>query len=122
VDRVAREGREVWAKRVARWQDSGLTAKEFAVEVGVNPHTLAHWGWRLGGEASRRRNGTPKRAAEWIEVSSGGAGNEAGRSPATGRELTSGFELALAGGRTLRVPIDFNAEALIRLLAVLDAL
>jgi hypothetical protein len=31
------------------------------------------------------------------------------------------FELVLAGGRRLRISIDFHAEALTRLLAVLDA-
>jgi DNA-binding transcriptional regulator YiaG len=44
---MAREPREVWEKRVARWRESGLKAKEFACEVGVNANTLAHWAWRL---------------------------------------------------------------------------
>jgi hypothetical protein len=39
---MAREKREVWAKRVQRWADSRLTAKEFASETGVNENTLAH--------------------------------------------------------------------------------
>ena len=34
-----RTSREVWAKRVQRWQDSDLTAAEFAAEIGVNPKT-----------------------------------------------------------------------------------
>jgi hypothetical protein len=31
--------------------ESGLTAKEFAREIGVNVHTLAGWKWRLTREA-----------------------------------------------------------------------
>jgi hypothetical protein len=37
----------VWAKRVERWIDSGLTAKEFAAEAGLKPSTLSYWKWRL---------------------------------------------------------------------------
>ncbi len=37
-----RESRETWAKRVERWRDSGLTAKEFAAEMGINEQ-LAMW-------------------------------------------------------------------------------
>ena len=44
---MERQSREVWVKRVERWQDSGLTAKEFATEIGVNYHTLQHWKYRL---------------------------------------------------------------------------
>jgi hypothetical protein len=36
-----------WAKRVERWQDSGLTAKEFAAELNVNAGTLAYWKYKL---------------------------------------------------------------------------
>ncbi len=32
--------REQWAKRVERWKDSGLTAKEFAAETGINAQSL----------------------------------------------------------------------------------
>ena len=114
---AGREGREVWSKRVARWRESELTAKEFAAETGVNRHTLTHWAWRLGGQgrgrgaaAKRpRAAGTPK----WIEVIGTG-------STSTGT-ADSGFEIGLASGRTVRVPTEFDAEALGRLLAVVDA-
>jgi len=41
------ERREVWMQRVQRLADSGLTTREFAREIGVNPHTFAGWKWRL---------------------------------------------------------------------------
>lgn len=42
-----RESREVWAKRVERWKDSGLVCAEFCSEIDVNPRTLLYWAWRL---------------------------------------------------------------------------
>ena len=47
---MARASRADWAKRVERWKDSGLTAKEFAAETGLNASTLSYWKWRLGVE------------------------------------------------------------------------
>ena len=38
---------ETWAKRVERWRDSGLSAKEFAAETGINPRSLSWWRWHL---------------------------------------------------------------------------
>ena len=37
-----RTSRETWAKRVERWKDGGLRAKEYAAEVGISePWTAA---------------------------------------------------------------------------------
>ncbi|WP_444547639.1 IS66 family insertion sequence element accessory protein TnpA [Sorangium atrum] len=43
----SRVPREEWRKRVERWRDSGLTAAEFAGELGINPRTLMYWKWLL---------------------------------------------------------------------------
>src|SRR5688572_26008994 len=45
---MERATNEVWAKRVQRWKESGLTAKEFGAETGIHPGTLSYWKWRLG--------------------------------------------------------------------------
>lgn len=56
--------RETWAKRVERWKDSGLSAKEFAAEVGINARSLSWWRWQLSktdpapARRRRRRSGT----------------------------------------------------------------
>ena len=56
--------REQWAKRVERWKDSGLSAKEFAAETGINAQSLSWWRWQLSkGDAApepqrRRRSRT----------------------------------------------------------------
>src|SRR5579863_3469069 len=75
--------REQWAKRVERWKDSGLSAKQFATETGINARSLTWWRWHLAkGEARpklqrRRRSstesvviaGTPTRSMmKFVEV------------------------------------------------------
>ena len=42
---------KTWAKRVAAWRGSSLTAGEFATKVGVSPRTLRYWAWRLERES-----------------------------------------------------------------------
>lgn len=39
--------RAVWAKRVERWQDCGLSSAEFAAEIGVSAHALRWWKYTL---------------------------------------------------------------------------
>jgi len=70
---MEREGQEVWAKRVARWRDSELTANEFAREIGVNANTFKHWAWKLGAAAganrrSRQQRPRGERSASFVEV------------------------------------------------------
>lgn len=61
---MSRTAAEQWAKRVERWKDSGLTAKEFAAEAGLNASTLTYWRWKLAaavrsGDEPARGNGQP---------------------------------------------------------------
>src|SRR5688572_27597837 len=57
----SRVAREEWAKRVERWCESGLTAAEFAAELGINARTLTYWKWVLGRKHGAR-NGPGRRA------------------------------------------------------------
>lgn len=116
---MARNVRAVWAKRVERWIDSGLTAHEFATEVGVNENTLSHWKWRLSKEAGSKKPQRRRPARElpadettqmdFVEVAS----------PLLQTE--SRFELELQGGRRLLVPPHFDPDALGKLIDVLEA-
>jgi hypothetical protein len=124
---MAREKREVWAKRVERLADSGLTAKEFAAEIGVNVNTLSGWRWRLGGGGEARR---PVRSVPaFLEVIAGPeAGSESAVSPvakqpptATPADVAEPLELILRGGHHVRVPVHFDAAALRRLVDALEA-
>lgn len=128
----SRVPREEWRKRVERWRDSGLTAAEFAGELGINPRTLMYWKWLLARDDNAsapapegRQAPTPKRArasklaepAAAVPVAGDRAGLiEIQSAPADGR-----FELELGRGRRLRVPASFDPDGLRRLLDVLEA-
>jgi hypothetical protein len=58
---MSRSTHEEWAARVARWKDSGLTAKDFASEVGVSARSLVWWRWRLSKGAEWEARTRPQR-------------------------------------------------------------
>jgi transposase len=108
-----RVSREEWAKRVERWKDSGLTAKEFGSEIGVNQRSLVFWKWQLG-KAVAKAPKTPSapvtsRATTTLPLVE-----------LTSATTSSHFELELAGGRRLTIPSAFDAVALHRLISVLE--
>jgi hypothetical protein len=109
-----RSSRNEWRKRVDRWKDSGLTAKEFAAETGINAGTLQFWKYKLrkGEPVSARRSATEAKdpiLSSIVEVQ-----------PEVGPEEMR-FEIDLANGRRLRVPAAYEASALKALLAILEA-
>jgi hypothetical protein len=99
-----RESREQWRERVAQWRASGLTASEFASRNKLKVHTLRHWGWKLGRETGDVTS--LARVPALIEVHARAATDDR-------------FEIEL-GGRRVRVPPSFDADALRRLLAALE--
>ena len=112
-----RTSREEWAKRVERWGDSGLTAKEYAAEIGIKAHTLSWWKWRLssGAPALKRRRRT-RRAPT----------TGAGATPLTFVEMATALapeplEIVLPSRVRIRVPSAFDGSTLARLLDVLEA-
>jgi transposase len=108
--------REEWSKRIERWKDSGLSAKEFASETGINARSLSWWQWQLGTNAKeptlacprRRRRRSPKDAPPmtFVEVSAPAA--------------SAALEVVLRSGRSIRVPTGFDEPTLERLLVVLE--
>ena len=110
-----RTSRETWAKRVERWRDSGLSAKEYAAEVGVNAHSLSWWKWRLSSGAttqgrvrSRRSRALPPTTTPltFVEMMTAAA-----------RES---LEVVLPSNIRIIVPSTFDAPTLGRLLDVLE--
>ena len=113
------EVRRIWKQRVAEWQRSGLTAAEFAAKSGdFRPQTLKYWKWRLG-SGSRKPAQTSlsvdaaPRPVTFVEI----AKPISSTSPA---KTTAGFELELGRFR-VRIAADFDADALRRLVSVLEA-
>lgn len=108
-----RVSRAEWQKRIERWKDSGLSAEQFAAELGINAGTLRHWKYALR-KTERERDvatapGLPVQAADLIEVR-----------PTVVASAVYELELELGGSRRLRIPAQFDAEALARLLSVLE--
>jgi hypothetical protein len=111
---MERASRETWAKRVERWRDSGLTAKEYASELGIKAHSLSWWKWRLSSETRAPREARARSAKK--APTSG---------PLTFIEMTppvasEPLEVVLPSSLRIRVPAAFDAATLGRLLDVLE--
>lgn len=113
---MAKTSRDVWAKRVERWQDSKLTAKEFAEEIGVNPRTLSHWKWMLGRQSQSAAKRTKKKSKRRKQVPT-----------TTFREInvtplvaTAAIEVVLDERKVVRVAGAFDEEVLRRVLDVVE--
>ena len=116
---MARETRAAWARRVERWQRSGLTADRFAEQEGVNARTLAFWRWRLKrdgapGAATRAARGGAKRVA-FVEL----VASRPAVSP--GETRSTAIEVVLPVGYRVRVAGGFERSTLVELLDVLEA-
>ena len=114
MDKRERTSRAEWQKRIERWNDSGLSAEQFAAELGINAGTLRHWKYFLGkqGRRSVSASAPMASASALVEVRASGV--------ATAAVSPLPFELELGADRKLRIPPQFDAVALERLLAVLE--
>lgn len=94
-----------WAKRVARYERSGVSIRTFAAREGLKAGSLSYWKWRLAHGKRTRAAVAPLRFVELPVLTA----------PAASR-----FEVVLATGRTVRVPSGFEAGELARLVGVLE--
>jgi hypothetical protein len=111
---MGRTPREGWIERVERWRDSGLGAKEFAEQAGVDSDRLRHWKWRLAKEGVGAKTGS----AESSAVSAPLAFVELTPTPLPNHRDDEGIEILAPSGFRVRVPQRFDAETLRRVLAV----
>ena len=91
-----------WRDHVAGWRRSGLTARDYCRQHGLNRGTLGYWASRL------RRGEAPAPTFLPVEVA------------ATAEDPTgdAGIVLELESGLRLRMTRDFDAGTLARVLAV----
>ena len=107
------EARAHYARLLDEQETSGLTVVSFAAERGLSAATLYMWRRRLG-----RSAGPTRRVADReenlgfvsVEVLGSGEGNSA---------ASKGYELELVDGRRLRIPSDYDREALSTLMSIL---
>lgn len=135
---------ETWAKRVERWKDSGLTASEFAREIGVSARSLTWWSWRLQAEANgyqarkRQQAATPEQRVASKESADQGSTQERIAIPKRRRPRENNtrssmtfvempglipndrLEIILPSSVRIAVQRNFDAATLERLLEVLD--
>jgi len=98
-------GREEWRRLVDDWKASGASARRFARLVGVSAATLYRWRGSLTKSAKKPGSAA---LAKIVEVR------------ATQVMSVDHFEVQLACGRRVGVPMSFDCEALGRLLRVLE--
>jgi transposase len=105
----------VWIKRVERWRDSGLSAKEFAAQAGVDWDRLRHWKWRLAKEGVEAKTAP----AESSVVSAPLAFVEVTPTPLPNHQGDEGIEILAPSGFRIRVTERFDADTLRRVLAAM---
>ena len=122
---MSRADRDEWAKRVQRWMDSGLTAREFANEVGLKPASLSFWKWRLKKDEAhaakpakrsqlvQRKSAPPARFVELTAPN---------RGPVASVVATSACVELVTGAWTVRVPNGVDDVTLRRVLTVVREL
>lgn len=121
-----------WAKRVERWKESGLTAKEFAAQSRCKASMLSYWQWKLraldraGRDPSKQ---TAKPASGRRRVGGSTTSEAAVAEPMQFVELPAALvpsstpcvELVLAGSTRVRVPVGFDEATLLRVLRAVEA-
>ena len=96
-----RNRREEMARLLQQRERHGLTYRELSERCGVPAHTLSWWSWKLRREAED--------LPAFVEVK------------LASDDRCPGFEIEAPSGHLLRVPPNFDAAALLRLLEVLSS-
>ncbi len=113
---------QYWRQVLQAWQDSGLSVRAFCAQQGVNEPSFYCWRRNLrpadtAAGATSGASATPALPPDRDALPSFAPVRLVGdAAPATAAPL----ELALSGGRLLRVPVGFDAATLRQLLAVLE--
>lgn len=114
--------REKWAKRVERWRDSGLSAKEFAAKTGLNARSLVWWRWEFSKSdaAPKQRRRRRSREAAAVAITKSPAQPTIKFVELMAPVSRDGLELILSSTVRVCVRPGFDAATLSRLLDVLE--
>jgi transposase-like protein len=105
------------AKWVARWKDSGLTAKEFATEAGLNASTLYNWSAQLSAAARKHSAHRGETAAQSLLCAT--PSPHIIELPVAAVASTTAIIELLLGEVRVRVPPGVDEETLTRVLRAL---
>ena len=110
---MKREGHAIWEKRVEGLAGSGRSCREYAQQIGVNPHTLAGWRWKL----RRRAGAAPTLARARVAGPREGDFVEVTRQVAAALVAETGVIEVELGGAVVRVRGGVDGEVLARVLS-----
>jgi hypothetical protein len=117
---------QYWRTQSEAWSSSGLTQAAFCGERSLSLAAFRWWRWKLKREGSANGASTAPREARdqamrLVPVRVVDSPSRTGLSSPPSADAGSSFEVLLASGTTVRVPKDFDAAALSRLLCTLEA-
>jgi hypothetical protein len=118
IARAAVSRRE-WRKRVARWKESGLTAKEFGADAGINPAMLYFWNYKL--KYGDRLDKPPKPGTQSDAIVASLVEVPVPSAAAVPDVSDRRFEVEMSNGRRVRMAAGFDPEALRVLLAIVES-
>ena len=112
---------EYWRELIEEWSASGLTQGDFCEEQGVSVASLRWWKWELNRREKTGKPTQPMKPKKPMKVAAttGLLPVRIVSSPTSSRD--SCFEVVLTSGARIRVPRDFDPDALGRLITVVEA-
>lgn len=116
---------EYWRDQSEEWELSGVTQAEFCEERGLSLPAFRWWRWKLKQENRGSTNSlAPEQGSGMrlvpVRIVDPDEGSPTPLSCSTTVRPASSFEVLLESGTCIRVPGDFDAEALSRLLRTLE--
>jgi hypothetical protein len=117
---------EYWRDRSEDWESSGQTQADFCAERGLSLPAFRWWRWKLKQEGSGSTSSLVREEGNGMRLVPVRVVDAKAQSPTPVSSSVSGppasaFEVLLESGTCIRVPGDFDAEALSRLLRTLEA-
>ncbi len=117
---------EYWRDRSEDWESSGQTQADFCAERGLSLPAFRWWRWKLKQEDSGSTNSLAPEEGSGMRLVPVRIVDAEAQSPtplpcSVSAQQSLAFEVLLESGTCIRVPRDFDAEALSRLLRTLEA-